>query len=121
MLTDKQAYWTMFLFLDDLYQRHQSDYQWDMPILLDDMQVMKDGTTSDPAQWQDWLACIPKGSISAEEAFDAMLTFLDHYRQRGERGEITRLLNVLRASRRLYGQRWADYARQVESAGVKHP
>jgi hypothetical protein len=57
-LTDKQAFEAMIHFLELHYQRTKSD---DLGALLGDLQLLKDGSTADPAAWQDWLQCV-KGS-----------------------------------------------------------
>jgi len=54
-LTD--AYKAMVLFLEEHYQRTNSD---DIAALLSSMQFLEDGSTADPAIWEDWLDCIKK-------------------------------------------------------------
>lgn len=51
-LTDKQAFEAMANFLERIYERTGSD---DLGALLGDLQMLEDGTTADPAAWQDWL------------------------------------------------------------------
>jgi hypothetical protein len=56
-LTIQQAFEAMQLFLEDYYERTQSD---DVGALLGDLQFMEDGVTADPATWQDWMDCVKK-------------------------------------------------------------
>ena len=50
-LTSREAYLAMFGFLEDLYQRTQSD---ELGALLGGMSLLEDGGTADPAIWSDW-------------------------------------------------------------------
>ena len=54
-LTEKQAFRAMVLFLQNFYNRTQSD---GVGALLGDLMFFEDGTTSDPAAWQDWLESV---------------------------------------------------------------
>jgi hypothetical protein len=54
-LTIRQAFETMVLFLEGVYSRTGSD---DLGSLLGDLQMLDDGTTADPAAWQDWLKSV---------------------------------------------------------------
>ena len=47
-LTIQQAFEVMQLFLEDYYERTQSD---DVGALLGDLQCMEDGVPADPAAW----------------------------------------------------------------------
>jgi len=51
-MTVRQGFEAMLLFLEGIYQRTGSD---DLGALLGDLQMLEDGTTADPAAWQDWL------------------------------------------------------------------
>jgi len=53
----KQAYLTMFEFLDNYYQLTKSD---DIGELLGSMSLLQDGEAADPAIWNDWLKVIEK-------------------------------------------------------------
>lgn len=55
VLTPKQAYAAMTLFLEGHYRRTGSP---DIGGLLGDMALRTDGTTADAAMWDDWLASI---------------------------------------------------------------
>ena len=47
----------MLWYLEDLYQRTNSD---DLGSFLGDMQFADDGSTMDPAAWEDWLEAVDK-------------------------------------------------------------
>lgn len=53
-LTIEEAFKSMVLFLEGYYERTGSD---DVGGLLGDMMILDDGTTADPAAWNDWLKC----------------------------------------------------------------
>ena len=54
-LTEKQAFQTMVLFLENFYQRTNSN---EIGGLLSDLMMLEDGITADPAAWEDWQNCI---------------------------------------------------------------
>jgi hypothetical protein len=54
-LTERQAFEAMVMFLEQFYERTDSD---DIGGLLSDLMMATDGQTADPAAWQDWLSCI---------------------------------------------------------------
>jgi hypothetical protein len=54
-LTEKQAFEAMVLFLEDFYQRTQAN---EIGGLLSDLLMAENGTTADPAAWQDWMDCV---------------------------------------------------------------
>jgi hypothetical protein len=56
-LTPELAYFAMYEFLVDLYQRTQSD---DLGSLLGSMSYLADGETADSAIWKDWMRCVTK-------------------------------------------------------------
>jgi len=56
-ITDKEAYTAMYLFLGELYEKFGYDQ---LGGLLGGMSLLKDGTTADPAIWNDWLRMIAK-------------------------------------------------------------
>lgn len=56
-LTEKQAFQTMVLFLEEFYQRTKSD---EVGGLLSDLLMSEEGLTADPAAWEDWQKCIEK-------------------------------------------------------------
>ncbi len=56
-LTVKQAFQAMVLFLEGFYERTQSD---DVGALLGDLLILEDGSTADPAAWDDWLNSVGK-------------------------------------------------------------
>ncbi len=56
-ITRKQAFEAMMLFLEEFYNRTQSD---DVGGLLGDLILLEDGSTADPAAWYDWIECVEK-------------------------------------------------------------
>ena len=57
LLTTKEAYAAMYLFLSDLYEKAGLDQ---LGGVLGGMSVLPDGTTADPACWDDWLRFVDK-------------------------------------------------------------
>lgn len=56
-LTKEQALKAMAIFLERFYERTQSD---DVGGLLGDMMLRENGTTADPAAWEDWIKSVQK-------------------------------------------------------------
>jgi hypothetical protein len=56
-LTLQEAYLSMFEFIVELYNRTKSD---ELGALLGDLSLLDDGSTADPAAWEDWLRCVEK-------------------------------------------------------------
>ncbi len=56
-LTTKEAYAAMYLFLCELYEKAGYDQ---LGGILGGMSLLEDGTTADPACWQDWLRMVEK-------------------------------------------------------------
>lgn len=54
-LTIEEAFKSMVKFLEIYYERTGSD---DIGSLLGDMILLRDGSTADPATWNDWIQCI---------------------------------------------------------------
>lgn len=54
-LTAQEAFKTMVKFLEAYYERTGSD---DVGSLLGDIILLEDGSTADPAAWNDWIECI---------------------------------------------------------------
>jgi hypothetical protein len=50
-----EAYLSMYRFLENYYKRGQSD---EIAIMLGRMSLLEDGTTADPAVFNDWLQAI---------------------------------------------------------------
>lgn len=68
-LSDREAYLAMFSFLECRYNLTKSD---DIGSLLGDMFFRKDGSTTDPAIWDDWCESIRKAkSGSVQVSLDA--------------------------------------------------
>jgi hypothetical protein len=57
LLTIEEAYAAMYLFLCDLYEKAGYDQ---LGGILGGMSLLEDGTTADPAYWQDWLRILEK-------------------------------------------------------------
>jgi hypothetical protein len=56
-LTIDQAYLAVYIFLDELRKRINSD---DIAGFITDMAVLQDGTPADDAAWEDWLYAVAK-------------------------------------------------------------
>jgi hypothetical protein len=56
-LSINEAYSAMYSYLESLFKRTGSDY---LGGLLGDMSLLQDGSTADPAIWNDWLQAIEK-------------------------------------------------------------
>ena len=54
-LNDKEAYEAMFIYLNNLYERTNSD---DLAGYLGSMLLMEDGKPVDSAVWSDWMSAI---------------------------------------------------------------
>jgi hypothetical protein len=54
-LTEKEAYAAMYAYLEKLYEITKSD---DVGGLLGSMSMLSDGSTADPAIWDEWIECI---------------------------------------------------------------
>lgn len=50
-LTELQAFAAMVLFLKQYYRQTKSE---DIAIMLSDLSLLSDGSTADPAAWEDW-------------------------------------------------------------------
>lgn len=113
MLTQTQAYRVVFNYLQDIYETSRSQFDWDLPILLDDMQLLKDRQSADPAQMEDWKHAMPSASATPDEAFAAMLRFLAAYRDRGDTGEIGQLLQAIQTGTVNTRRHWYDHVSAV--------
>jgi hypothetical protein len=56
-LTEKEAFLAMFAFLEGYYETTKSD---DVGGLLGGLSLLGDGSTADPAYWQEWQEAIQK-------------------------------------------------------------
>lgn len=56
-LTEQQAFEAMVLFLENFYEHTKSD---DVGGLLGDLILLEDGSTADPAAWDDWMKCVSR-------------------------------------------------------------
>jgi len=66
-LTKNEAYLAMYAFLEREYELTQSD---DIGSLLGSMSLLQDGSTADPAVWNDWEDSI---EIAKAGGVDALL------------------------------------------------
>jgi len=57
MLTKREAYVAMLVFLEGVFERTQSE---DLGALLGGMSLLRDGGTADPAAWHDWETAVAK-------------------------------------------------------------
>jgi len=64
-VTDKEAFLAMVAFLQDYYKRTGSD---DVGGLLGGLSLLPDGSTADPAAWQDWLRAVQKSKAGTVDA-----------------------------------------------------
>ncbi len=72
-LTKKQAYLAMFAFLDDYYQRSNSD---EVAIMLGGMSLLSDGSVADSAIEDDWNKAVKKvlgGKVDATLEFSKII------------------------------------------------
>jgi hypothetical protein len=67
-LDTKIAYLAMFHFLDSYYQATKSG---DVGGLLGGLSLLQDGSSADPAMWQDWLEAV---KVASDGKVDANLT-----------------------------------------------
>jgi len=56
-LTIREAYTAMYLFLENLYEATSSD---DLAGFLGGLSMLENGSTADPAAWQNWLEAVSK-------------------------------------------------------------
>ncbi|MBO0930511.1 hypothetical protein [Fibrella aquatilis] len=54
-LTIKEGYMAMIAYLENLNSLVESD---ELPSFLGSMALMKDGSTMDPAAWEDWIDAV---------------------------------------------------------------
>jgi hypothetical protein len=66
-LNPQQAYQAMFYFLEQHYNRTQSDA---IGALLGSMSLLQDGSPADPALWQDWEQAV-------DQALDTTITDIE--------------------------------------------
>lgn len=97
ILTQLQGFNVTYKLLDYYWEQTNSE---DVGCLAGGMLFFPGGGTADPAIWHDWLDAIKnKKLLSKQEAFDAMIKFLDIYRKLGESGDITSLINKLNTAK----------------------
>ncbi len=63
-LTVKQAFLAMVLFLEDFYEQTNSE---DVGALLSSLIILDDGSTADPAMWNDWLKNVERVSSYSKQ------------------------------------------------------
>lgn len=62
MLTVEEAFAVMSAFVWDFAQRAGDD----LLTLIGDTEIMTDGRSTDPAAWDDWLACVQRVRMAEE-------------------------------------------------------
>jgi hypothetical protein len=55
LLTTKEAFQVMFVFLENYFKMTQSD---DIGALLGSLMLLEDGEPADPGTWHDWLCAV---------------------------------------------------------------
>jgi hypothetical protein len=70
-LTAKQAYFAMYIYLEKLYRNTNSE---NLAGFLGSMSLLDDGTTADPAVWQDWMESISKAIQASDNDFKLSLS-----------------------------------------------
>lgn len=102
MLTIKEGYKTMYLFLELYYKKTSSD---DIGSLLGCMSFLQNERTADLALWEDWMDAINtlqvkpvKDELSVAEAFEAMRFYFESYQARGSSDDIASILNDMHYS-----------------------
>lgn len=94
-LTKLQAYHALIRFLEIYYEQIDSD---DLGSLLGEMDFLSDGSTADPAAWEEWTDSInivkPKEeTLTRIEAFNAMRKFLETYYKQTSSSDVGSILN----------------------------
>lgn len=100
MLIVKAAYLIMREFLEEYYCLTGS---FDVGALLGDTMLLEDGSTADPAAWEDWLQAIKSAEISLiddiymseADAYKTIVAFLHGYGHRIHSKEIFRLIKEM--------------------------
>ena len=104
-LTTNQAYDAMLDYLDKYYQANASD---DVGSLLGSMMLLADEQPVDMALWSDWLEAInrikPQRAnaknikLTIDDAFNAMIDYLNEFCSRSQSSDIEELLRHMKAS-----------------------
>ncbi|MEO1663446.1 MAG: hypothetical protein AAFU54_02310 [Chloroflexota bacterium] len=100
---------TMFQFLTWIWEKDKKKFGEDLPILLGDMIVLDDGSSSDPALIEDINKLLEESkttNATSEYGYELMIKFLLQYAKRGEGGGITALIKYLQDNRKELGQHW---------------
>jgi hypothetical protein len=94
ILTSLEAYKAMICFLDSYYNKTLSD---DLGSLLGDLQLFSDCSgTFDPAAWHDWIKALGTDQpITIDNAFRAMINFLNAYYERTSSVDIKGLIDSI--------------------------
>ncbi len=91
ILTPLQAFNAMTKFLDDYYNKTKSG---NIGSLLGDMSFLEDNSTADEAIWDDWIDAIGSDKpVTALDAYQSMIKFLNYYRENTSAKDIIYLLN----------------------------
>lgn len=60
MITEREAFVALRLFLEQFYARAGND----METLIADITLEPDGQPLDPAAWEDWIRCVAEAKTS---------------------------------------------------------
>ena len=103
-LTTNQAYDAMLDYLDKYYQANASD---DVGSLLGSIMLLADEQPVEMALWSDWLEAInrikPQRAnaknikLTIDDAFNAMIDYLNEFCSRTQSSDIEELLKYMRA------------------------
>ncbi len=123
MLTRRQAYRVVFNYLQDVYESNRAQFDWDLPILLDNMQLLKDDQSSDPAQLHDWEQALGLETATADQVYAAMKRFLTAYQERGDSSsEISHILQALESGALRTSKPWDEHVEAVTALSpMKRP
>lgn len=94
-LTRLQAYHALIRFLEIYYEQTNSG---DLGSLLGGMDFLTDGSTADPAAWEDWTDSVnivvkTDERLTELQAFNAMRKFLETYHEQTSSSDVEVILN----------------------------
>lgn len=61
LLTENEAYLAMQLFVENVWSMTNDE---GLAMMLSSMIILEEGSTADPAYWEDWLDCVNKVIVS---------------------------------------------------------
>jgi len=128
-----QAYCSVLDYLDKYYLKTYSD---DIGDLAGDMHFIQDGRTVDDAAWNDWLRAIHKVkpslivnqnenvSLTINEAYSAMIYFLENYAYLTNSAETRKLLDeimALKDGKPVDQENWNEWMLSVKKILAQKP